>query len=77
MCYIVFISHSLHWRYIKIALQEYVINIFIIILYIIIIILHIIIIILYIMIIISYSTRGFDRLNCGSCGIKSDKSLQC
>ena len=24
MCYIVFISHSLHWRYIKIALQEYV-----------------------------------------------------
>ena len=26
MCYIVFISHSLQWRYIKIALQEYVIN---------------------------------------------------
>ena len=26
MCYIVFISHSLHWRYIKIALQEYVIK---------------------------------------------------
>ena len=26
MCYIVFISHSLHWCYIKIALQEYVIN---------------------------------------------------
>ena len=25
MCYIVFISHSLHWRYIKTALQEYVI----------------------------------------------------
>ena len=25
MCYIVFISHSLHWLYIKIALQEYVI----------------------------------------------------
>ena len=25
MCYIVFISHSLYWRYIKIALQEYVI----------------------------------------------------
>ena len=25
MCYILFISHSLHWRYIKIALQEYVI----------------------------------------------------
>ena len=25
MCYIVFISYSLHWRYIKIALQEYVI----------------------------------------------------
>ena len=25
MCYIVFISDSLHWRYIKIALQEYVI----------------------------------------------------
>ena len=23
---IVFISYSLHWRYIKIALQEYVIN---------------------------------------------------
>ena len=29
MCYIVFISHSLHWHYIKTALQEYVINIFI------------------------------------------------
>ena len=26
MCYIVFISHSLHWRYIKTALQEHVIN---------------------------------------------------
>ena len=26
MCYIVFISHSLHWRYIKTALQAYVIN---------------------------------------------------
>ena len=26
MCYIVFISHSLHLRYIKTALQEYVIN---------------------------------------------------
>ena len=26
MCYIVFISHSLHWHYIKTALQEYVIN---------------------------------------------------
>ena len=25
MCCIVFISHSLHWHYIKIALQEYVI----------------------------------------------------
>ena len=25
MCYIVFISHSLHWRYIKIALGDYVI----------------------------------------------------
>ena len=25
MCYIVIISHSLHWRCIKIALQEYVI----------------------------------------------------
>ena len=25
MCYIVFISHSLHWRYIKIALRKYVI----------------------------------------------------
>ena len=24
MCYIVFISHSLHWRYIKIALRKYV-----------------------------------------------------
>ena len=24
MCYIVFISYSLHWHYIKIALQEYV-----------------------------------------------------
>ena len=29
MCHIVFISHSLCWRYIKIALQEYVIIIFI------------------------------------------------
>ena len=28
MCYIVFISHSLHWRYIKIALQEYVKNVY-------------------------------------------------
>ena len=26
MCYIVFISYSLHWRYIKTALQEYVIK---------------------------------------------------
>ena len=26
MCYIVFISHSLHWRYIKIALRKYVIT---------------------------------------------------
>ena len=26
MCYIVFISHSLHWRYIKTALQDYVIT---------------------------------------------------
>ena len=26
MCYIVFISQSLHWHYIKIALQEYVIK---------------------------------------------------
>ena len=26
MCYIVCINHSLHWRYIKIALQEYVIR---------------------------------------------------
>ena len=26
MCYIVFISHSLHWRYIKTALQECVIK---------------------------------------------------
>ena len=26
MCYIVFISHRLHWRYIKIALRKYVIN---------------------------------------------------
>ena len=25
MCYIVFITHGLHWRYIKTALQEYVI----------------------------------------------------
>ena len=25
MCYIVFMTHSLHWRYIKTALQEYVI----------------------------------------------------
>ena len=30
MCYIVFISQSLHWRYIKIALRKYVIIIFII-----------------------------------------------
>ena len=29
MCYIVFISHTLHWRGIKIALQEYVIKCFI------------------------------------------------
>ena len=29
MCYIVYISHSLHWRYIKIALRKYVINKFI------------------------------------------------
>ena len=28
MCYIVFVSHSLHWRYIKTALQEYVIKVF-------------------------------------------------
>ena len=28
MCFIVFISHSLHWCYIKIALREYVINSF-------------------------------------------------
>ena len=28
MCYIIFISHSLHWRYIKIALRKYVITIF-------------------------------------------------
>ena len=28
MCYIVFITHSLHWRYIKTALQEYVIMLF-------------------------------------------------
>ena len=28
MYYIVFISHSLHWRYIKIALQKYVIMLF-------------------------------------------------
>ena len=26
MCYIVFISHSLQWRYIKIALRKYVIK---------------------------------------------------
>ena len=26
MCYIVYISHSLHWHYIKTALQEYVVN---------------------------------------------------
>ena len=26
MCYIVFISHSLHWRHIKIALRKYVIT---------------------------------------------------
>ena len=29
MCYIVFISHSLHWCYIKTALQEYVMNLMI------------------------------------------------
>ena len=29
MCYIVFISHSLHWCYIKIALQEYVMTLLI------------------------------------------------
>ena len=29
MWYIVFISHSLHWRHIKIALQEYVIMLYI------------------------------------------------
>ena len=29
MCYIAFIRHSLHWRYINAALQEYVINIYI------------------------------------------------
>ena len=29
MYYIVFLSHSLHWRYIKIAFQEYVIMLFI------------------------------------------------
>ena len=28
MCYIAFIGHSLHWRYINAALQEYVIIIF-------------------------------------------------
>ena len=28
MCYIVFVRHSLHWRYIKIALRKYVITIF-------------------------------------------------
>ena len=28
LCYIVFIRHSLHWRYIKIALRKYVINSF-------------------------------------------------
>ena len=28
MCYIVFVSHSLHWRYIKIALRKYVIKIY-------------------------------------------------
>ena len=27
MCYIVFISYSLHWYYIEIAMQEYVITI--------------------------------------------------
>ena len=27
MCYMVFVSHSLHWQYIKIALQEYVIKV--------------------------------------------------
>ena len=26
MCYIVFLSHSLHWRFVKIALREYVIK---------------------------------------------------
>ena len=30
MCYIVFISHSLHWRYIKIALRKYVIMLIIV-----------------------------------------------
>ena len=30
MSYIVFISHSLHWRYIKTALQEYVIILFLV-----------------------------------------------
>ena len=29
MCYIAFISYSLHWRYIKTALQEYVMITFI------------------------------------------------
>ena len=29
MCYIVFISHSLLWRYIKTALRKYVINYYI------------------------------------------------
>ena len=28
MCYIIFISYSLHWRSIKIALQEYVIKLY-------------------------------------------------
>ena len=26
LCYIVFINHSLHWRYIKITLRKYIIN---------------------------------------------------
>ena len=29
MCYIAFISHTLHWHCIKIALQEYVIKCFV------------------------------------------------
>ena len=28
ICYIVFISHSLHWHYIKTALHEYVITLY-------------------------------------------------